>query len=132
MGDIRVLLVDDDAAMVRVLSLGLRTKGYDVDAANDGAEAIERASACHHDIAVVDLGLPGVGGLEVIRVLTARDRTPVIAITGRESRSARDSAIGAGAQDLLGKPFSLQALADRMQTALGSTRCQVPMGLGVP
>jgi two-component system KDP operon response regulator KdpE len=84
-GETRVLVVDDEAAIVRALSVNLTALGYKVDAAGSGEEALRKAADHRPDAVILDLGLPGIDGIEVIRGLRGWSRVPIIVLSVRES-----------------------------------------------
>ncbi|HVY80197.1 MAG TPA: response regulator transcription factor [Steroidobacteraceae bacterium] len=115
----RVLLVEDDAMIAQGLQTALRQDGYTVDLIGDGRRADEALRTSQFDIVLLDLGLPGRGGLDVLRNLRARaDATPVIILTARDEVRDRIAGLDAGADDYLVKPFDLDELAARMRSVL--------------
>ncbi|HEU4624667.1 MAG TPA: response regulator transcription factor [Steroidobacteraceae bacterium] len=115
----RVLLVEDDAMIAQGLQTALRQDGYTVDLIGDGRSADEALRTSQFDIVLLDLGLPGRGGLEVLRNLRGRgDATPVIILTARDEVRDRIAGLDAGADDYLVKPFDLDELAARMRSVL--------------
>lgn len=114
----RILLAEDEHALGEWLSKALTQSGHRVDWRDDG-RLVERALAdAHHDVLVLDLGLPGRGGLEVLRRLREQDqRLPVLVLTARDSLSDRVNTLNLGADDFLPKPFELAELEARL-TAL--------------
>ena len=113
----RVLLVDDDAALLRALAINLRSRGWVVTAAADGQSALRLAAEQEVDVVVLDLGLPDVDGLEVLRRLRAWSTTPVVVLTARHSRQQTIAALDAGADDYVTKPFSVDELLARLRAA---------------
>lgn len=113
----RVLLVDDDAALLRALAINLRSRGWAVTAAADGQSALRLAAEQEVDVVVLDLGLPDVDGLEVLRRLRAWSTTPVVVLTARHSRQQTIAALDAGADDYVTKPFSVDELLARLRAA---------------
>jgi len=115
--DVRILIVDDEAPITDSLRLHFEHEGYSVDTAATGAEAIERFDQGGHHLAICDLHLPDIGGLEVMRHMKdARPNTEVIVITGQSSVSSAVEAIKAGAFYFVEKDFDfeeLQALVDK-------------------
>ena len=114
----RILLAEDEHALGEWLSKALEQSGHRVDWRDDG-RLVERALAdAHHDVLVLDLGLPGRSGLEVLRRLREQDqRLPVLVLTARDSLSDRVNTLNLGADDFLPKPFELAELEARL-TAL--------------
>jgi two-component system response regulator QseB len=112
----RILLVEDDIMIGESLNQALAQNGHAVDWLRDGASADTALRAQAFDMVLLDLGLPGREGLEVLRQLRARgDALPVIILTARESLSDRVSGLDAGADDYLTKPFELEELEARIR-----------------
>lgn len=114
----RVLVVDDEAQIVRALSVNLQALGYDVDAAGNGEEALEKAAAHRPDAVILDLGLPGIDGVEVIRGLRGWTNVPIIVLSVREEEREKVEALDAGADDYVTKPFGMGELVARLRAAL--------------
>jgi two-component system, OmpR family, response regulator MprA len=115
----RVLVVDDEPAVRIALERALKLEGYDVELAEDGAEALKRLSAYRPDAVVLDVLMPDVDGLEVCRRLRAADdRTPVLMLTARDAVGDRVAGLDAGADDYLVKPFALEELHARLRALL--------------
>src|SRR5438105_3627299 len=115
----RVLVVDDDAAVRSSLSRALRLEGYEIDVAADGATALTSASEQRPDVIVLDVMLPAPDGLEVCRSLRARgDDVPVLMLTARDAVGDRVEGLDAGADDYLVKPFALAELLARLRALL--------------
>ncbi len=114
-----VLLVEDDADLADLLALHLREAGYRVDAVADGALALQRALADPYDVVVLDLMLPGMGGIEVCRRLREAGRTvPVLMLTARGSETDRVLGLETGADDYVPKPFSVREVLARVAALL--------------
>jgi two-component system KDP operon response regulator KdpE len=114
----RVLVVDDEPQIRRALAVNLRARGYEVDLAETGEQALELAARLHPDVVVLDLGLPGVGGVEVIEGLRGWSRVPIIVLSVREAESDKVAALDAGADDYVTKPFGMDELLARLRSAL--------------
>ena len=115
----RVLLVDDDHQLVRALSINLRARGYDVEAAVDGGAALTAAADRPPDVAIVDLGLPDVDGIDVVRELRARGSVvPIIVLSARHAQPSKVDALDAGADDYVTKPFGMDELLARLRAVL--------------
>lgn len=115
----RLLLVEDDAPLRERLRSGLRQAGFAVDVAADGLEAESCGVAEPYDAVVLDLGLPGKSGLEVLRGWRAEgNQVPVLVLTARDTWSERVDGLKAGADDYLGKPFHLEELVARLNALL--------------
>ncbi len=118
----RVLVVEDDAALRQQLSAALTEAGYVVDAVGDGAEAAHRGATEPLDAVVLDLGLPVRDGLSILREWRAADITiPVVVLTARGNWQERVSGIDAGADDYLAKPFEMEELIARLRAVLRRT-----------
>ncbi|MGZ4713137.1 MAG: response regulator [Acidimicrobiia bacterium] len=118
MSPIRVLVVDDEPQIRRALGINLRARGYEVDLAETGEIALELAARHHPDVVVLDLGLPGIGGVEVIEGLRGWSQVPVIVLSVRDSESDKVAALDAGADDFVTKPFGMDELLARLRAAL--------------
>jgi two-component system response regulator MprA len=117
----RILVVDDDAAVRESLGRALRLEGYDVELASDGAEALERlqANGDDPDLVVLDVLMPNIDGLEVCRRLRrAGSRLPVLMLTARDEVTDRVAGLDAGADDYVVKPFALAELLARVRALL--------------
>jgi two-component system KDP operon response regulator KdpE len=114
----RVLVVDDEPQIRRALGVNLRARGYDVDLAETGERALELAARHHPDVVVLDLGLPGIGGVEVIEGLRGWTQVPVIVLSVRETERDKVAALDAGADDYVTKPFGMDELLARLRAAL--------------
>jgi two-component system, OmpR family, KDP operon response regulator KdpE len=114
----RVLVVDDEPQIRRALGVNLRARGYQVDLAETGEQALELAARHHPDVVVLDLGLPGIGGVEVIQGLRGWSSVPVIVLSVRESERDKVAALDAGADDYVTKPFGMDELLARLRAAL--------------
>jgi two-component system, OmpR family, response regulator MprA len=115
----RVLVVDDDPAVSGALNRALRLEGYEVSLAADGPTALEEIAIRPPEALVLDIGLPGIDGLEVCRRLRAADDdTPVLMLTARDAISDRVEGLDAGADDYLVKPFALAELLARLRALL--------------
>lgn len=117
-GDKRVLVVDDAVAVQRLLRLYLERAGYTVDTCGDGEEALARVSATQPDLVILDLMLPGLGGLEICRRLRAEGDLPVIMLTARTTEQDRLRGLRDGADDYVTKPFSPAEVVLRVEAVL--------------
>ena len=113
-----ILVVDDEAPFARALSIGLRARGYDVQWAADGRSGLEVAAREHPDVILLDLGLPDLDGVDVLRGLRAWTTTPVIVLSARSHEQAKVEALDCGADDYVTKPFGMDELVARVRTAL--------------
>jgi two-component system KDP operon response regulator KdpE len=114
----RVLVVDDEPQILRALGINLRARGYDVDLAATGEQALQLAAGDHPDVVVLDLGLPGIDGIEVIEGLRGWTRVPIIVLSVRDREEDKVAALDAGADDYVTKPFGMNELLARMRAAL--------------
>jgi two-component system KDP operon response regulator KdpE len=114
----RVLAVDDEPPILRALAANLRARGYDVDLATTGEAALELASRHPPDAVILDLGLPGMSGLEVIQGLRGWSTVPILILSAREAQADKVAALDAGADDYVTKPFGMDELLARLRAAL--------------
>ncbi|MGB9184573.1 MAG: response regulator transcription factor [Solirubrobacteraceae bacterium] len=115
----RVLVVEDDDAIAQVLMRSLRMEGYEVRVAEDGTIALEQAHAFLPDLVLLDLGLPGIDGIEVAKELRRQsDDVPILILTARDAVESRVEGLDAGADDYLVKPFERQELLARLRALL--------------
>jgi len=115
----RLLVVDDDASIRSVLGRSLPYEGFDVTSAADGHAALEVLREQTVDCLILDIGMPGIDGLEVCRRLReAGDRTPIILLTAYDGVGERAGGLEAGADDYLVKPFALEELVERIRALL--------------
>ena len=118
-GRTRILVVDDEPAIRRLLRTGLATQDYDVVEAADGTAALAALAEGHLDLVILDLGLPDVNGLDVLRTLRGRgDLTPVLVLSSRDDEGGKVQALDGGADDYVTKPFGMNELVARVRTAL--------------
>ncbi|TML36687.1 MAG: response regulator transcription factor [Actinobacteria bacterium] len=114
----RVLVVEDDGEIAEVLRRSLRLDGYDVRLAGDGPEALQEAALYEPDAVVLDLGLPGVDGIDVCRKLRTDGDVPILILTARDGVDARVQGLDSGADDYLVKPFDREELLARLRAVL--------------
>jgi DNA-binding response OmpR family regulator len=114
----RVLIVEDDTDIADVLRRSLRNEGYEVRTSGDGAEALEIAAGFMPDLVVLDLGLPGMDGIEVCRRLRSDGDVPILMLTARSETEDRVEGLDSGADDYLAKPFERQELLARIRALL--------------
>lgn len=119
-----ILVVDDDERVREVVSWQLEAEGFTVGQAGDGPAALQLIAALPPDLVVLDLSLPGLGGLDVLRRLRQHSRLPVIVLSGRNGETDRIVGLDLGADDYLVKPFSPEELAARVRSVL--RRCEPP------
>jgi two-component system, OmpR family, KDP operon response regulator KdpE len=123
----RVLVIEDEPQIVRALVINLKARKYEVDAAHDGATALQLAAARHPDVVVLDLGLPDMDGVEVIRGLRGWTRVPILVLSARHTSDEKVEALDAGADDYVTKPFGMDELLARLRAAVRRTE---PVGAG--
>ncbi len=124
----RILLVDDERTVQTLLSFPLRRDGYEVVAAGDGREALDRFAEQPFDLVVLDVMLPHVDGLEVCRRLRARSAVPIIMLTARSEEIDKVLGLELGADDYITKPFSLREFRSRVKAALRRADLSRPNG----
>ncbi|KFG01919.1 Fis family transcriptional regulator [Streptomyces scabiei] len=117
----RVLVVEDDPQLVRALVINLQARQYGVDAAPDGATALRLAAARQPDAVLLDLGLPDMDGVEVIKALRAWTRVPIMVLSARQASEEKVAALDVGADDYITKPFSMDELLARLRAAVRRT-----------
>ncbi|WP_225830043.1 response regulator [Streptomyces sp. NK08204] len=117
----RVLVVEDDPQLVRALVINLQARDYGVDAAPDGATALRLAAARQPDVVLLDLGLPDMDGVDVIRALRGWTRVPIMVLSARQSSDEKVAALDAGADDYVTKPFNMNELLARLRAAVRRT-----------
>ena len=113
-----ILVVDDDAGLTRALAINLRAHGYDVETALDGRTALAAAGARPPDLTVLDLGLPDMDGVEVVRGLRGWCTSPILVLSARNTQDQKVAALDAGADDYVTKPFGMDELLARVRAAL--------------
>lgn len=111
----KILFADDDPQLVRALRITLIAKGYEVETATDGAQAIERAIDAHPDLLLLDLGMPTLNGVEVIHAVRGWSEVPILVVSGRAGAADKVEALDAGADDYITKPFSVEELLARIR-----------------
>ncbi|MFF4874292.1 response regulator [Streptomyces sp. NPDC090109] len=122
----RVLVVDDEPQIVRALVINLKARKYEVDSAPDGATALRLAADRHPDVVVLDLGLPDMDGVEVIKGLRGWTRVPILVLSARQTSDEKVEALDAGADDYVTKPFGMDELLARLRAAV---RRNEPVGV---
>ncbi len=111
----RVLIVDDEPQILRALRINLTARQYQVITAADGTAALQAAGTEHPDLVVLDLGLPDIDGVQVIRTLRAWTPVPIVVLSGRTDSTDKVEALDAGADDYVTKPFSIDELLARIR-----------------
>ena len=123
----RILLVEDEEKLARMVELELKYEGYTVEKAFDGRKGLERALSGEFDLVLLDIMLPQLSGMEVLRRLRRESRVPVIMLTARDSVMDKVSGLDSGADDYVTKPFAIEELLARIRAAL---RNQTGLGAG--
>ncbi|MFF0224982.1 response regulator [Streptomyces sp. NPDC004629] len=113
----RVLVAEDDPQLVRALVINLEARHYGVDAAPDGTTALRLAAARQPDVVLLDLGLPDMDGVDVIRALRGWTRVPILVLSARQASEEKVAALDAGADDYVTKPFGMDELLARLRAA---------------
>jgi two-component system KDP operon response regulator KdpE len=122
----RVLVVDDDLRILKTLDVNLRARGFDVLLARTGEDALKLAARHHPDAVILDLGLPAMDGLDVVRGLRGWTSVPIVVLSGRDTENVKVEALDLGADDYLTKPFGMDELFARLRAAV--RRAVVPEG----
>ena len=124
----RVLVVDDDAHILRAISIHLTACGYAVRTAQTGQAALRAGAADHPDLVLLDLGLPDLDGTAVIAELRSWSTVPIIVLSARTDSTDKIDALDTGADDYLTKPFGMPELLARMRAAVRRSRTGAPTG----
>jgi two-component system, OmpR family, KDP operon response regulator KdpE len=114
----RILVIDDESQITRVLRAALSAQGYDVRTANDPEEGLRVFRDWPPDLVITDLMMPGMSGVEVCRAIRSRATTPLLILSVREHERSKVEALDAGADDYVTKPFSIQELLARVRAHL--------------
>ena len=114
----RILVIDDEPQITRVLRAALSAQGYDVRTANDPEEGLRTFKDWPPDLVVTDLAMPGLSGVEVCRAIRSQGSTPVLVLSVREQERSKVEALDAGADDYVTKPFGIQELLARVRAHL--------------
>ena len=122
----RVLVVEDERALLRALAMNLTARGYDVLEADTGTRALALAASDEPDVILLDLGLPDISGLDVIRGVRAYAGIPIVVLSARDAEHDKIAALDAGADDYVTKPFGMGELLARLRAAL---RRNTPAGV---
>jgi two-component system, OmpR family, KDP operon response regulator KdpE len=126
----RILLVDDDTALLRTLSMNLRARGHTVLSAETGADALAMSRREMPEVVVLDLGLPDISGVEVLRELRDWSAVPVIVLSARHGSDDKVSALDLGADDYVTKPFGIDELLARLRAAVRRAASTGPSVVG--
>src|SRR4029434_4320604 len=117
----RVLVVDDEPQILRALRINLHARQYEVVTAGTGQGALHAATDAHPDLVILDLGLPDMDGVDVIRSLRKWTQVPIVILSGRINSAAKVDALDAGADDYVTKPFSVEELLARIRVVTRRT-----------
>ena len=114
----KILLVEDEEKLARMVEMELKYEGYTVEKAFDGRKGLERALSGEFDLVLLDIMLPQLSGMEVLRRLRKESQVPVIMLTARDSVMDKVSGLDSGADDYVTKPFAIEELLARIRAAL--------------
>ena len=114
----RILVVDDEPQLTRVLRTGLKSHGYDVRTAADGLSGLETFNDWHPDLVITDLAMPNMNGLELCRKVRAVSAVPIIVLSAKGEEKTKVEALDIGADDFVTKPFGIDELLARIRAAL--------------
>ena len=117
----RILVVDDDPQIRRVMRVSLTAQGYEVDDVTNGEAALDRLRERTADLVLLDMNMPGMGGLETCRAMRADSEIAIIMLTVRDTEADKVAALDAGADDYVTKPFNMPELLARIRAALRRT-----------
>jgi len=122
----RLLVVEDEGGLRRVLAINLRGHGYEVTSVPDATTALGALAAEPYDLVILDLGLPDLDGVELVRLARRDSATPIIILSARDAQSEKVKALDAGADDYVTKPFGMEELVARVRAALRRTSSGAP------
>lgn len=122
----RVLIIDDEAAIVRALRTSLQARGYEVLVAYQGETGLQIVAGDGIELVILDLGLPGIDGAEVARRIRAFSEVPIIVLTVKDAQADKVEALDAGADDYVTKPFGMEELLARMRAVLRRASLEEP------
>ena len=128
----RILVVDDEPQLTRVLRTGLKSHGYEVRAAADGLAGFEAFNDWHPDLVITDLAMPNVDGLELCRRLRAVSQVPIIVLSAKGEEKTKVDALDLGADDFVTKPFGIDELLARVRASLRRANAPPPMNAATP
>ena len=127
----RILVVDDEPAIVDAVTYALRASGFEVDTFGDGESALEAARSNGYDVLVLDVRLPGLSGLEICRRLRSESDVPILILTAMDAEVDRVLGLEAGADDYVTKPFSVAELVSRVRAILRRRELDRAAGGGI-
>ena len=114
----KVLVIDDDPSLLRALTISLGAHGYEIAAARTGEEGLDQVAHWHPDVVLLDLGLPGIDGTQVIRGIRGWSEVPILVLSARHQSVSKVEALDLGADDYVTKPFGMDELLARLRAAL--------------
>jgi len=117
----RILVIDDEPQIRKLLTVALEARGYMVECASTGKEGVQLAATYRPDLLIVDLGLPDIEGREVIKSIREWTQTPIIVLSVRDQEKEKIAALDSGADDYITKPFSVEELLARIRVSLRRT-----------
>ena len=117
----KILVCDDDASLLQALTISLTARGYEVVVARTGEEGLDRAAHRHPDVVLLDLGLPGIDGVEVVRGIRGWSTVPIVVLSARHQSVSKVEALDAGADDYVTKPFGMDELLARLRAVVRRT-----------
>jgi len=117
----KILVVDDEPQIARVLRMALESNGYEVIVARDGVDALEKFIKQAPELVITDLSMPAMDGIELTRTIRQRSQTPIIVLSVKDAEAMKVSALDEGADDYITKPFSIQELLARVRSSLRRT-----------
>jgi two-component system KDP operon response regulator KdpE len=127
MSSATILVVDDEPQIRRVMRATLASKGYEITEARSGEEALEKLRGQQPNLVILDVNMPGIGGLEACREIRERSDVPIIMLTVRNGERDKVQALDAGADDYVVKPFGIEELLARIRAALRRTNASDPL-----
>lgn len=126
MTNARILIVDDEPQIRRVMRTTLVARGYMVSTARNGEEALEKVREERFDLVLLDINMPGIGGIETCRIIRSQCDIPIVVLSIRNTEKEKIEALDAGADDYVTKPFSMPELLARIRAALRRAPLQTP------
>ena len=128
----RILVVDDDETIRRTLRINLRARGYDVEVVGTGRDALSTVEDAPPDLVVLDLGLPDLDGVQVLRTIRRTSSVPVVVLSARHESDDKVEALDDGADDYVTKPFGMDELMARVRSALRRGGADADSFTGIP
>ena len=130
----KILIIEDEEKIARFIELELTHEGYEIEKSYNGREGLEMAENCHFDLLLLDIMLPELNGLEVLRRIRKTSEIPIIMLTARDAVTDKVSGLDMGADDYITKPFAIEELLARIRVALKrkkpTTRETAALGTG--